>query len=83
MSFSRSKKSFKTTPVSPGQTKAQPGPTPPQPSNGSTKANGTPPSPAHSHTSTHSADIPKNPGQRTLEITLPNGSNVTATVDAK
>ncbi|XP_071497003.1 uncharacterized protein [Diadema antillarum] len=83
--WSRTKKSFKTTPPPPNATKPPPapGPTPAQSSNGSTKSNGAPPSPAISHTSTGSGEIPRGPGQRSLEITLPSGNTVTATVDDK
>ncbi|XP_071488263.1 uncharacterized protein [Diadema antillarum] len=81
----KTKKSFKTTPPPPNATKPPPapGPTPAQSSNGSTKSNGAPPSPAISHTSTGSGEIPRGPGQRSLEITLPSGNTVTATVDDK
>ncbi|XP_030829952.1 protein piccolo isoform X3 [Strongylocentrotus purpuratus] len=91
--FPRSKKSFKTSGIPaepPSHTKA-PSVNRAPPSNGSTTthSNGAPPSPSNSFSSTsfsstHSGgEAPRATGQRTLEITLPAGTTITSTVDAK
>ncbi|XP_030829971.1 titin isoform X7 [Strongylocentrotus purpuratus] len=89
----KSKKSFKTSGIPaepPSHTKA-PSVNRAPPSNGSTTthSNGAPPSPSNSFSSTsfsstHSGgEAPRATGQRTLEITLPAGTTITSTVDAK
>nr|XP_054767700.1 protein cordon-bleu-like isoform X3 [Lytechinus pictus] len=84
--FPRSKKSFKTHGIPEPASHTKPSSiTRAPPSNGSTtQSNGAPPSPSNSHTSSGSGgDVSRTAGQRTLEIILPAGNSVTATVDAK